>query len=85
MTDNHAQTPARITRRTAFAGLGAASLASTIGTPAGRVAAQGVAIEYERELVYGTVTGQELLMDVARPTDRSTALPRWCSSMVAAS
>lgn len=75
MTDDPAPTPVRMTRRTALAGLGAAGLAGTLGAPAERAAAQGGETESERGLVYGTVAGEALLMDVTRPTDRTASLP----------
>ncbi len=65
-----------ITRRTTLAGLGAGSLGLALAGRGTRVVSQTPDASLEtNDVVYGTVAGVDLLLDVARPPERSDPRP----------
>ncbi len=67
-----------VTRRSALAGLGVGALGLTLAGAAHPIAAQDDATESlqsEDDVVYGTVDGVELLLNVVRPEDRPEPRP----------
>ena len=74
MRDPSQRLSSSVTRRSAIAGLGAsaAGLALASARPA---AAQDVELQAADDVVYGTVAGVDLLVNVLRPADRSEPRP----------
>src|SRR5688572_8515608 len=71
---------ASLSRRAALAGLGAGGLGLAVAATARPLAAQDAtpgapAVTVERDVVYGEVDGQELLLDVTRPAERDEPRP----------
>lgn len=67
-----------ISRRSALAGLGIGALGLTLAATAQAVSAQddpAEALQYEDDVVYGTVGGVELILNVVRPADRPDPRP----------
>src|SRR4051794_1087008 len=67
-----------ISRRSALAGMGVGALGIALATTAGPVSAQEAtpaAVRFERDVVYGEIDGQPLLLDVALPADCVDLLP----------
>jgi acetyl esterase/lipase len=67
-----------ISRRSAIAGMGVGALGLALATTAGSVSAQEAtpaAVRFERDVVYGEIDGQQLLLDVALPADRADLRP----------
>lgn len=67
-----------VTRRTALAGLGAGALGLAVVGAARPIAAQddpAASLQTEDDVVYGTVDGGELLLNVVRPADRPEPRP----------
>ena len=67
-----------VSRRTALAGLGAGALGLTLAGAARPIAAQddaSASLQTEDDVVYGTVDGVELLLNVVRPADRPAPRP----------
>jgi acetyl esterase/lipase len=67
-----------VTRRTALAGLGSSALGLAIAGAARPTAAQGdpsASLQYADDVVYGTVDGVDLLLNVVRPADRPAPRP----------
>src|SRR5687768_10293458 len=67
-----------VTRRTALVGLGASALGLALARATGSIAAQddpAASLQSEDDVVYGTVDGVELLLNVVRPADRPDPRP----------
>ena len=67
-----------VTRRTALAGLGASALGLILTGATGSIAAQddpSDSLQSEDDVVYGTVDGVDLLLNVVRPADRPAPRP----------
>ncbi|MEA2513672.1 MAG: hypothetical protein QOJ59_3159 [Thermomicrobiales bacterium] len=78
MNDEPTRTLSGVTRRTALAGLGAGALGLALAGAARPMAAQdetAESLESEDDVVYGTVGGLELLLNVVRPVDRPAPRP----------
>ncbi|MDQ3692537.1 MAG: alpha/beta hydrolase [Chloroflexota bacterium] len=82
MDDHHFDTLPRprsaVTRRTALAGLGASALGLVVARAARPIAAQddpAASLQSEDDVVYGTVEGGALLLNVVRPADRPDPRP----------
>lgn len=78
MRDHRASTFSPVTRRTALTGLGAGVLGLALASVRRRAAAQddpAAELQYADDVVYGTVAGSELLLNIVRPADRPDARP----------
>ena len=72
------RTRSTVTRRTALTGLGAGALGLVLASAARPLAAQddpAAALQYHDDVVYGTVDGVDLLLNVIRPADRPEPRP----------
>ena len=78
MGDAPTLTRSAVTRRTAVASLGAGALGLTLAGATRPAAAQddtAESLQSEEDVVYGTVDGVELLLNVVRPADRPDPRP----------
>jgi acetyl esterase/lipase len=78
MSNDPAPTRFAVTRRTALAGLGAGALSLALGGAVRPIRAQddpSASLQSEDDVVYGTVDGVELLLNVVRPADRPDPRP----------
>jgi acetyl esterase/lipase len=78
MSDDPTRTLSAVTRRTALAGLGAGALGLALAGAARPIAAQdetAESLQSEDDVVYGTVAGVELRLNVVRPADRPDPRP----------
>ena len=78
VNDDPPRSTSAVTRRTALAGLGAGALGLALASTARPTAAQddpAASLQYEDDVVYDTVDGVALLLNVVRPADRPDPRP----------
>jgi acetyl esterase/lipase len=78
MSDDPTRNLSAVTRRTALAGLGAGALGLALAGSLRPTAAQDIppeSLQYQTDIVYGTVAGVDLILDVVRPPDRPEPRP----------
>jgi acetyl esterase/lipase len=78
MNDESTTTHPAITRRTALAGMSAGALGLTLAVPGHLAAAQDdpmASLQNVTDIVYSTVDGVDLIVDVLRPEDRPNPRP----------
>src|SRR5687768_17228487 len=78
MNDDPSTTHPAFTRRTALAGMGAGALGLTLAgavNPAGAQDDPFASLVAETDIIYGTVDGVDLILDVVRPPDRPNPRP----------
>lgn len=76
MSDDSMRTVPTVTRRTALAGLGAGALGLALAArPAAAQDDTPETLQYQTDVVYGTVGGVDLILDVVRPSDRPAPRP----------